>query len=163
MPSRPILQATQNRNTTKNNHQKITMATIKTNSIGELASVTPVCVMTPSHSTVRRAANLMRQVCRNITKAIQFGNFRFVLGTCLFCCSLKATPRSSKIRRYNGCNVPNGDLPLLAPQKVLRAAMVAFEQSRQPSREAWAMSLRNLLVNRMRRPGHALSQLPRAC
>jgi hypothetical protein len=28
------------------------------------------------------------------------------------------------------------DLPLPAPQKVLRAAMVAFEQSRQPSRGA---------------------------
>ena len=68
------------------------MATIKTNSIGEIASVTPVCLMTPSHSTVRTAANLMREVYRNITKAIQFGNFRFVLGTCLFCCSLKALP-----------------------------------------------------------------------
>ena len=64
-----------------------------------------------SHSTARTAANLMRQVYRNITKAIPFGNFRFVLGTCLFCCSLKATPRPSKIRGYNGCNVPKGDLP----------------------------------------------------
>jgi len=36
--------------------------------------VTPVCVTTPLHSTMRAAANPMQQVYRNITKTIQFGH-----------------------------------------------------------------------------------------
>jgi hypothetical protein len=39
--------------------------------------------------------------------------------------------------------VPKEDLPRL-PENVLLAAAVAFDQSRRPSRGAWAVSLRNL-------------------
>ena len=51
--------------------------------------VTPVCVTTPLHSTMRAAANPMQQVYRNITKTIQFGNVRLA----------RATFRSEKHRR----------------------------------------------------------------
>jgi hypothetical protein len=39
--------------------------------------------------------------------------------------------------------------PCRLPRKFLRAAMVAFEQSRQPSRGARAVSITNLAVSRM--------------